>query len=555
MDSAATMTSTCSVAQLLVRNLEAQGVEHVFGIPGAKIDLVFEELSNSKIKTVVCRHEQNAAFMAGAVGRLTGKAGVVLATSGPGCSNLVTGLATANTEGDPVVAFGGAVAVSQQLKRAHQSMDTVNLLRPVTKFSAEVSNANTVSEVFAQAFRCAESDRPGAAFVSLPSDVMTLQTDATILAPVRPCLLGKADQQSIELAARHINASKSPVLLLGMSASQHGNALAIRELLRKAPFAVASCYQAAGVISRDLLHCFAGRVGIFHNQPADSVLDNADLVITVGFNPVEYDPVVWNHKQQRKLIHIDTEPADADADYQPLVELIGSIAATLDELVKHLSPVSAPSSVSGILAERTALAEAAGTRCGFPVHPLRIVHELQDVLTDDITLCVDIGSFYIWISRYLYSYKARQILTSNGQQTLGVALPWAIAASLLRPSQKVISVSGDGGFLFSGMELETAVRLRCNIVHLIWIDGTYNMVQFQELAKYGRDAAVHFGGFDVVRYAESFGAAGFSITSADELRPTLRKAMEIEGPVLIGIPVDYSDNLALLAQVRANVVN
>lgn len=555
VDAKATTAVKQSVARTLVQNLEAQGVEYVFGIPGAKVDAVFEALLDSKIKTIVCRHEQNAAFMAGAVGRLTGKAGVVLVTSGPGCSNLVTGLATANTEGDPVVAFGGSVAVAQHLKRTHQSMDTVSMFRPVTKFAAEVTSGETISEVFAQAFRNAESNRPGAAFVSLPADVMAQECAARVLAPVNPPVLGKAEQQSIERAAQLINEAKSPVILLGMLASKPENARAVRELLKKAPLPVASCYQAAGVLSRDLLNCFAGRVGLFHNQPADRILDQADVVLTVGFDAVEYDPIVWNHGLARKLIHLDTEPADPDADYCPTVELLGDIAQTLQELTRQMSVRKAPEHlISPVMEERMARTALSAAKDGFPLHPLRIVHELQSILTDDMTFCIDIGSFYIWISRYLFTYRPRQILTSNGQQTLGVGLPWAIATCLVRPGDKVISISGDGGFLFSAMELETAVRLKCNLVHLVWIDGAYDMVKFQEISKYGREAGVEFGPVDVVKYAEAFGARGFQIQSADQLGPTLRTALSMDGPVLIGIPVDYSDNLSLMKQVHPHTI-
>jgi len=551
-------TGMRSVAQVLVENLEAQGVKYVFGIPGAKIDKVFDALNDSsQIKTIVCRHEQNAAFIAGGIGRLTGKAGVVLVTSGPGCSNLVTGLMTANTEGDPIVALGGAVPLVERLKQTHQSVDTVNLFRPVTKFSAEVDSPHTISEVFAQAFRSAESHRPGAAFISLPSDIINASTDAETMAPINPVMLGSAAQRSIEKAAQLINEATKPILLLGLLASQPNNAQAIKELLGKSKIAVVSSFQAAGVISRDLLACFAGRVGLFHNQPADEILDQSDLVVTIGYDPVEYDPILWNHKRERPLIHIDTLACDADEDYRPQIELVGDIAATLSELKVLLQPRESTGHeqlMQKIAEERTQLSVLAAKKNGYPVHPLRIVHELQEILSDDVTLCVDVGSFYIWIARYLYSFRARQILTSNGQQTLGVGLPWAIAASLARPGDKVISVSGDGGFLFSAMELETAVRLKCNLVHIVWIDGTYNMVEFQAVSKYGRAAAVEFGPVDIVEYARAFGAHGFHIHSADDLRPTLRQAMALEGPVLIGIQVDYSENMRLMEALHPHII-
>ncbi|HTR61300.1 MAG TPA: acetolactate synthase AlsS [Candidatus Binataceae bacterium] len=551
------MSSTIG-AQLVVRNLEAQGVEYVFGIPGAKIDRVFDALVDSKIKTIVCRHEQNAAFIAGAMGRMTGKAGVVLVTSGPGCSNLVTGLATANSEGDPVVAFGGAVPVSERLKQTHQTLDTVSMCRPVTKFSAEIDSPAAISEVVANAFRAAESDRPGASFVSLPSDIMNGPTDAHVLTPVTLPRPGAADADAIGEAAQLINKARYPVLMLGFNAGTARNADAIRRLLARVKLPTVCTYQGAGVVPRDLLELFGGRVGIFHNQPADELLDAADLVVTVGYDPIEYDPGLWNRGKNRGLVHIDMVRPDIDNDYRPTVELFGDIAATLDAMAPRLQPVVRVEEIELLRHVRKELESTRQEGSALnrrPIHPLRIVHELQQILTDDVTLCSDMGSFHIWLLRYLYSFKPRQILISNGQQTLGVGLPWAIAACLARPSQKVISISGDGGFLFSAMELETAVRLKCNFVHLVWTDGYYDMVRVQEKLKYGRDAAVAFGRVDAVKYAQAFGATGMRIEDPEQFAPMLKTAMNTAGPVIVEIPVDYSDNHRLFEQVRPGVLH
>jgi acetolactate synthase I/II/III large subunit len=552
------MTGDRNGARLLVQNLEAQGVEYVFGIPGAKVDPVFNALVDSKIKTVVCRHEQNAAFIAGGLGRLTGKAGVVLVTSGPGCSNLVTGLATANTEGDPIVALGGAVPVAERLKQTHQSMDTVALFRPVTKYSAEIDSIDAISEALAASFRAAESGRPGAAFLSLPKDVMKGAAAGDVLTPARSPAQGAADPTAVAEAARLIDAAERPVILLGMLASQPAATGAVRALLARTKLAVASTYQAAGVLPRERLDCFSGRVGLFHNQPADRLLDAADLVLTIGFDPVEYDPALWNRGKVRKLIHLDCVPADPDRDYRPDIELMGDIATTLAVLSTRLSsrPRAAQTRLlEEIAGERAQLAANAATHTGMPVHPLRLVHALQGILDEDTTLCSDMGAFHIWMARHLIVHRPRQILISNGQQTLGVALPWAIAACLADPSRKVLSVSGDGGFLFSAVELETAVRLKCNFVHLVWIDGTYNMVGFQEMAAYGRESGVRFGPVDVVKFAESMGAKGKQIDSPDEIEAVLKKAMAMDGPVIVGVPVDYSDNAGLMAALHPDVIH
>jgi acetolactate synthase I/II/III large subunit len=480
-------------AELLVKSLEAQGVEYIFGIPGAKIDKVFDTLLDSKIKTVVCRHEQNAAFLAGGIGRMTGRAGLVLVTSGPGCSNLVTGLATANSEGDPVVAIGGAVSISDRLKQIHQSMDTVDLFRPITKFSAEIDSPNSVSEVVANAFRAAESGRPGAAFISAPMDIMMGRADGEVLTPTVPENLGPADTNAIKRATSMISNAKQPVLLLGLLASEKHAAEALRELISKTKLPVVCTYQGAGVVPRELFDRFGGRIGLFHTQPADKLLDAADTVIAVGYDPIEYEPRLWNQGKKRNLIDVKIVPADIDRDYRPQLELTGNIVATVQGLTTHLERQLTADTDKAILKEvardRAMFTERAASLNCTPIHPMRLVQEIQTFLSDNMTLCLDMGSFHIWMARHLYSFRPRQVLMTNGQQTLGVALPWAIGACLVRPNEKVLSISGDGGFLFSAMELETAVRLKCNLVHMVWIDHSYDMVRFQEIAKYGRGPA------------------------------------------------------------------
>jgi acetolactate synthase I/II/III large subunit len=546
-------------AEVVVQTLESHGVEYVFGIPGAKIDAVFNALVDSKIKTVVCRHEQNAAFIAGGIGRMTGKAGVAIATSGPGVSNLVTGLATANAEGDPIVALGGAVATDEALKQIHQTMDSVSVCKPVTKFSAVVGAPHAVAEVVSNAFRAAESGRPGAAFVSLPKDIMAAEAHGKLLIPPAFSGPGPADASALSEAARLINCAEAPVVLLGLLASKPANAEAVRDFVARSNLPVVGTFQSAGAVGAYLLDNFGGRVGQLANQPGDRLLEAADLVITIGYDPVEYDPSIWNGSIQRKIIHVDTLPADLDTSYCPSVELTGDIAQSLSALTPQISrPDVSPLSegiLKAIATERAQFSQDAVRRNGTPVHPVRIVFELQQLLTADVTVCLDMGSFHLWLARHLYSFKARQVLISNGQQTLGVALPWAIAASLVRPGEKVISISGDGGFLFSAMELETAVRLKSNIVHMIWIDGTYDMVAVQEVAKYGRKSGVDFGPIDYVKYAEAFGAVGLMIRTADEIAPVLKKAFDTPGPVLVGIHADYRDNHKLFEMVHANSIH
>ena len=540
-------------AELVVQTLEARGVEYVFGVPGAKIDTVFNALVDSRIKTIVCRHEQNAAFIAGGIGRMTGRAGVAIATSGPGVSNLTTGLATANSEGDPVVALGGAVPMADTVKQIHQSMDAVAILRPVTKFCVTVGAPHAVTEVVNNAFRAAEGGRPGAAYVNLPMDVMMAPAGARLLDLPTKSGPGPADPAAIAEAARLLTAAENPVVLLGLLASKPANAEAVRAFLEHNKLAVVGTFQSAGAVGEHLLESFGGRVGQIANQPADRLLGSADLVVTIGYDPVEYWPPHWNKGNRRMIIDIDVQQPDLDVDYCPTVELTGDIAQTLAALTP-LVDRRTRSALSGhileaIAAEREHFTREAALKGGTPIHPMRLVAELQKVLATDMTLCLDMGSFHLWLARYLYSFRARQVLISNGQQTLGVALPWGIAACLVRPHEKVISISGDGGFLFSAMELETAVRLRCNLVHMVWIDGTYDMVAEQERIKYGRSSGCDLGPVDTVKYAEAFGATGMMIRTVEEIAPTLKRAMATLGPVVIGVHVDYSDNHKLFEMV------
>lgn len=541
-------------ADLVVAQLEAQGVRHVFGIPGAKIDKIFDSLLDSPIELIPVRHEANAAFMAAAVGRITGKAGVALVTSGPGCSNLVTGMATANSEGDPVVALGGAVKRADKAKQVHQSMDTVTMFSPVTKYSVEVTAPDALAEVVSNAFRTAEQGRPGSAFISLPQDIVDQPVTGSVLPPSSSLRMGAAPDEAIEKVAKLVERAKNPVILLGLMASQQESSAVLHQLLEKSRIPVTSTYQAAGAVHQDHFSRFAGRVGLFNNQAGDRLLHLADLIICIGYSPVEYEPAMWN-SGDATLVHIDVLPAYEERNYIPDIELVGDITGTLKKLTALINTqLELSPRASEILVDRQRQRELLSRRGAqlnqFALHPLRIVRAMQDIVNSDVTLTVDMGSFHIWIARYLYSFRARQVMISNGQQTMGVALPWAIGAWLVNPARKVVSVSGDGGFLQSSMELETAVRLNANILHIIWVDNGYNMVAIQEEKKYQRLSGVEFGPVDFKAYADAFGAKGFAVESAEALEPTLRAAMDVDGPAVVAIPVDYSDNPLLMGQLH-----
>ncbi|WP_132996488.1 acetolactate synthase AlsS [Streptococcus agalactiae] len=541
-------------ADLIVDSLINHDVKYVFGIPGAKIDRVFDTLEDKGPELIVARHEQNATFMAQAVGRITGEPGVVIATSGPGISNLATGLVTATDEGDAVLAIGGQVKRGDLLKRAHQSMNNVAMLEPITKYSAEVHDPNTLSETVANAYRLAKSGKPGASFISIPQDVTDSPVSVKTIKPLSAPKLGSASVLDINYLAQAINNAVLPVLLLGNGASSEGVTAAVRRLLDAVKLPVVETFQGAGIVSRELEdETFFGRVGLFRNQPGDMLLKRADLVIAIGYDPIEYEARNWNAEISARIIVIDVEQAEIDTYFQPERELIGDMAHTLDLLLPAIKGYELPEGskeyLKGLRNNIENVSDVKFDRDSAHglVHPLDLIDVLQDNTTDDMTVTVDVGSHYIWMARYFKSYEARHLLFSNGMQTLGVALPWAISAALLRPNTKVISVSGDGGFLFSAQELETAVRLHLPIVHIIWNDGKYNMVEFQEEMKYGRSSGVDFGPVDFVKYAESFGAKGYRVDSKDSFEETLKQALidAENGPVLIDVPIDYKDNVTL----------
>lgn len=552
-----------SGGDLFVDTLINHGVTHVFGVPGAKIDKAFDVLEDRGPEVIVTRHEQNAALIAQGIGRITGKPGVVLVTSGPGVTNLATGLVTANSESDPVVAIGGNVKREDSLKRTHQSLDNAGLMSHVSKYSVEVQDANSISEAVTNAFRASVEGRKGAAFVSIPQDVISAENvEVDAIEVKEPPVLGPAPNFEIDTLAERIKQAKLPVFLLGMRASSEENTLAIRKFMANNAIPVVETFQGSGIISRELEEHFFGRIGLFRNQPGDELLKHADLVISVGYDPIEYDPVIWNKENEKTIIHIDEVQSDIDNHYAPVTELIGNTALTIQRLDEKLDPgdIQLDENAQKILLN---VAQMIQKKYELPedymnaekVNPKHIVKAVRELIDDETTVTVDVGSLYIYMARYFRSYAPRHLLFSNGMQTLGVALPWAIAASIVRPGKKIVSMAGDGGFLFSGQELETAVRLKAPIVQLIWNDGHYDMVKFQQVSKYGKGAAVDLGPVDYVKFAESMGAKGYKVNHSSELEDILKKAMAEEGPVIVDIPVDYSNNAKLMEDLLPDATN
>ena len=548
-----------SAADMVIDTLKNNNVDYVFGIPGAKIDYLFNALEDDGPELIVTRHEQNAAMMAQGIGRLTGKPGGALVTSGPGVSNLTTGLLTATSEGDPVLAIGGQVKRNDLLRLTHQAVDNAALLKSSTKYSAEVQDPESLSEVMTNAIRTATSGKNGASFISIPQDVISSQVQSKAIdLPEKPHL-GVPTDEEVNEVLQAIKDAKFPVLLAGMRSSSEKETEAIRKFVEKTSLPVVETFQGAGVISRELEDHFFGRVGLFRNQVGDELLRKADLVVAIGYDPIEYEASNWNKELDTEIISIDEVHAEITNYLRPKKELVGNIAGTIQMMSEKVSePIIDQKHLDDLEELRANIIEATGIKYEHEdgiLHPVEIINTMQKTLTDDTTVTVDVGSHYIWMARKFRSYNPRHLLFSNGMQTLGVALPWAIAAALVRPNTQVVSVAGDGGFLFSGQDLETAVRKKLNIIQLIWNDGKYNMVEFQEEMKYKRAAGVAFGPVDYVKYAESFGAKGIRVTSPEELEAAIKEGYETEGPVLIDIPVNYKDNIKLSTNMLPDSLN
>lgn len=548
-----------TAADMVIDTLKNNGVEYVFGIPGAKIDYLFNALIDDGPELIVTRHEQNAAMMAQGIGRLTGKPGVVLVTSGPGVSNLTTGLLTATSEGDPVLALGGQVKRNDLLRLTHQSIDNAALLKYSSKYSEEVQDPESLSEVMTNAIRIATSGKNGASFISIPQDVISSPVESKAISLCQKPSLGVPSEQDINDVIEAIKNASFPVLLAGMRSSSAEETNAIRKLVERTNLPVVETFQGAGVISRELENHFFGRVGLFRNQVGDELLRKSDLVVTIGYDPIEYEASNWNKELDTQIINIDEVQAEITNYMQPKKELIGNIAKTIEMIsVKVDEPFINQQHLDELEQLRTHIDEETGIKATHEegiLHPVEIIESMQKVLTDDTTVTVDVGSHYIWMARNFRSYNPRHLLFSNGMQTLGVALPWAISAALVRPNTQVVSVAGDGGFLFSSQDLETAVRKNLNIIQLIWNDGKYNMVEFQEEMKYKRSSGVDFGPVDFVKYAESFGTKGLRVTNQEELEAAIKEGYETDGPVLIDIPVNYKDNIKLSTNMLPDVFN
>ncbi len=531
-----------NAAQLLIRCLENEGVEYVFGIPGEENLAIMDALLDSPIRFVATRHEQGAAFMADVYGRLTRRAGVCLATLGPGATNLVTGVADANMDRAPLVAIAGQASTRRLHKESHQVLNLVNLFAPITKYAAQILEPETVNEIVRKAFKLAQIEKPGACFIDFPENLASSPVTAEPLKVQASSALRPTPAQ-VMTSARVIAEAHFPVIMAGNGVIRGRGTEALVAFAERLNIPVATTFMAKGAIPAS--HPLSlGTVGLQAHDYISCGFDRADVIICVGYDIVEYPPALWHPGGDRKIVHIDQRPAEVDAHYILAAGALGDYTVTLPAIaaeVPHPKPARF-AQLHEIIRHELAVHRADP---GFPVKPQRIVADLREALgPDDVVIC-DVGAHKLWMARLYGAERPNTCIISNGFASMGIAVPGAVAASLALPGRKVVAVTGDGGFLMNSQEIETAMRLKCALVILIWNDSSYGLIEWKQRQHYGRFGHVRFTNPDFVRYADSFGAQGFRVERAEDLLPILRKALATPTVTLIDCPVDYRENMRL----------
>lgn len=533
-------------AELFVKCLENEGVEYIFGIPGEENLDVMDALLDSKIQFITVRHEQGAAFMADVYGRLTGKAGVCLATLGPGATNLITGVADANMDHAPCVAIAGQASTHRLHKESHQVLDLEQLFQPITKYSSRILSPNVITEVVRKAFKVAQTEKTGATFIEFPENISEMEIvdhPIDIRNPVPP----EPPGSKVESAAKMISEAKNPIILAGNGVIRGKACKELAEFAEKLRIPVANTFMAKGVIP--FKHPMAlGSAGLQANDYISCGFSKADLIICIGYDLVEYHPYLWHKTKDRNIIHIDQNHAEVDAYYDVVIGVVGDIKHSLQRIAEKASPASGDA--------MDALRKAVINEMNFhkddvsvPLKPQKIIWDLRTAMDMEDIAISDVGAHKMWMSRMFRCEHPNTCLISNGFASMGIAVPGAIAAKLVSPDKKVVAVTGDAGFMMNSQEIETAMRLGTAIVILIWSDNAYGLIEWKQMNQFKRTSNISFSNPDFVKYAESFGAKGYRIKNGEELLPTLKKALADNTVSIIDCPVDYSENLKLTSKL------
>ncbi|MGN6379954.1 MAG: acetolactate synthase large subunit [Gaiellales bacterium] len=538
-------------AELFVNCLENEGVRYVFGIPGEETLDLNEALDHSSsIEFIPVRHEQGAAFMADAYGRLTGHAGVCLGTLGPGATNLVTGMADAFLDRAPLVALTGQTGLSEMHKESHQYIDVVRMMKPVTKWNARVHGADIIPEAVRKAFAVAEREKPGATHLELPADVMETPDVGGAPVPHRPAAMVEPVAGELHRAAALLQSAERPVILAGNGVVRQNASPALRRFCAQTGMRVITTFMGKGVVDSDSDHALF-TAGLRAQDYPRGFMGQADLVLCVGYDLVEWSPEAWNPRGDRRVICVDTVSAEVDEHYVPDVELTGDLAHILTHLGNLVSDKPPARFSAPEYGELLRGALAAGADDGFPVKPQRVLRDLRELMGPHDLLISDVGAHKLWISRLWPTHEPNTVLISNGAAAMGFAVPAAVAARMVLPrDRRVVTISGDGGFLMNCQELETARRLGLPTVNIVWTDSAYGVIELHQQRKFGRLAGTKFTNPDLVALAESFGIAGMRVGSADEVAPTLQRALELDVPSVVEIPIDYRENATFSRNLR-----
>jgi acetolactate synthase-1/2/3 large subunit len=541
-------------SDLFVECLEAEGVKYVFGIPGEETLDLNESLARSSIEFVPVRHEQGGAYMADAYGRLTRGAGVCLGTLGPGATNLVTGVADAFLDHSPVVALTGQANLERMHKESHQYLDIVSLMAPIVKWNTQVNSPAIIPEAVRKAFKVAQDQKPGPTHLELPEDVMEAQVEGAPLPHRSEFRRPEPSATELEVAARIVRAAEHPVVLAGNGVQRVGAAPALREFAHRTGIPVAETFMGKGAI--DYTDGLAlGTVGLQDRDYALAGFEEADVVVTVGYDLVEHAPVHWNPDGDKRIVCIDTAPAEVDQHFVTEIDLIGDLEVILYRLAEASGPVMSPGARPSRLNEivNRHFEDSRGDD-GFPVKPPRLLWELRQALDRCDILVSDVGLHKLWIARMFPAHEPNTVLIANGLAGMGFALPSAIGAKLAHPDRCVVTVNGDGGFLMNCQELETAVRLGLPVVNVIWENRQFGSIAWKQEQRFGEHFGVDFTNPDFVRLAEAFGCAGFRCESADDFARHLERALRLDVPSVVVVPVDYSVDVNLAEELGRETV-
>lgn len=530
-----------NTAELLVKCLENEGVQYVFGLPGEENLELLRAISKSSIQFITTRHEQGAAFMADVYGRLTGKAGVCLSTLGPGATNLMTGVADANLDGAPLVAITGQVGTDRMHIESHQYLDLVAIFTPVTKWNTEIVRSSNTPEIVRKAFKLAQSEKPGAVHIDLPENIAAMPVEG------KPLNRDKQEKsfaayRGINEAAVAISKASNPLILVGNGAIRGLASEALTEFATQLNIPVGNTFMGKGAIA--YTHPLSlWTTGLKQRDYISCAFDRTDLVIAVGYDLIEFSPKKWNPDGLIPIIHIGATPAEVDSSYIPIVEVVGDISDSLNEILRRAERSVKPDSyIADLRSEIRADYEQYAIDDGFPIKPQKLIYDLRQVMGPEDIVISDVGAHKMWMARHYHCDRPNTCIISNGFAAMGIAIPGAIAAKLVYPDRKVVAVTGDGGFMMNCQELETALRVGNPFVTIIFNDGGYGLIEWKQQDHYGESNFIKFGNPDFVKFAESMGLKGYRIENAADLIPTLKDALLQEVPAVIDCPVDYREN-------------